>query len=416
MDRNRPEIPKRENRAPEDAPPPQEGFYDDYYPDPEALAAEEEARAQEAREQYYAQRDAYYARRDAYYARRDAYYAKREAEEAEADWYYPTRPRRPRREDTDQRDYQPEDMYDSAGPVRRSRTKRRARRAMRFLRTLLLLTLIAALVLMLTGEQPVLAEEGRARIPGRSTILLAGTDQEGQTTDNILLLALDQSAGTASLLSIPGEIGFRGDGELRLSDVYGAAGGGRGGMDALRSAVRDVVGFLPDGYLLLDLDVLSEAVDLLGGVEFDIPPDYADRAAELYQDIRSGLQHLTGRQVMELFRARIGGGSDPEQLRVQRQVVREALRQWFHSDRWKVFPKLWELFRSRMTSDLSFRQVMWIARVLAKSDLGAMQDAVVPGELTLPPGAEEDDPTLRGLYLVDGEALAALLAAYSPYE
>ncbi len=407
----------QQNRIPQNDPPPaQEGYYDDYYPDPEAVAAEEEARAQEAREHYYAQRDAYYARRDAYYARRDAYYARREAEEAEADWYYPTRPRRPRREDTDQRDYQPEDMYDSAGPVRRGRTKRRARRAMRLLRTLLLLTLVAALVLMLTSVQPVLPEEGRVRIPGRSTILLAGTDQEGRTTDNILLLALDQSAGTASLLSIPGEIGFQGDEALRLAAVYGAAGGGPGGMDALRSAVRDVVGFLPDGYVLLDLDVLSEAVDLLGGVEFDVPSDFADRAAELYQDIRSGLQHLSGRQVMELFRTRIGGGSDPEQLRVQRQVIREALRQWFDSDRWKVFPKLWELFRSRMTSDLSFRQVMWIARVLAKSDLGAMGEAVIPGELTLLPGAEEDEPQARPLYLVDNEAKAALLAAYSPYE
>ncbi len=407
----------QQNRIPQNDPPPvQEGYYDDYYPDPEAVAAEEEARAQEAREHYYAQRDAYYARRDAYYARRDAYYARREAEEAEADWYYPTRPRRPRREDTDQRDYQPEDMYDSAGPVRRGRTKRRARRAMRLLRTLLLLALAGALVLMLTSVQPVLPEEGRTRIAGRSTILLAGTDQEGVRTDNILLLALDQPSGTASLLSIPGEIGFQGDDTLRLCDVYGAAGGGSGGMDALRSAVRDVVGFLPDGYVLLDMDVLSEAVDLLGGVEFEIPSEYADRAAELYQDIRSGLQHLSGRQVMELFRTRIGGNSDPEQMRVQRQVVREALRQWFHSDRWKVFPKLWELFRSRMTSNLSFRQVMWIARVLAKSDLGAMAEAVVPGELTLPPGAGEDDSQVRPLYLVDADALAALLDAYSPYE
>ena len=388
--------------------PPQEGLYDDYYPD----EAAEEERYLAGQRDYYARKDAYYAQRDAYYARRDAYYARQEArrEEEEAYEAYENTPRPPRRKHrVDPVEYEPEDDYDD--PVRRRRSRRRARRRGRLFRRLLFLVLAAALVLMLMGTAPVRPEAGRTRIPGRSTVLLAGTDEEGYRTDTLMLLSLDQRRGTASLLSIPRDTYAPVYATPKINSAYGAAGGGEAGMEELMESVRSVLGFAPDGYVLLDLDVVAEAVDMLGGVDFEVPDDirYWDAIEKLYVDLKAGLQHLSGEQVLGLLRFRSGyPTADIGRTEVQRDFVKQALQQWLKPERLKALPQLWELFRTKIDSDLSFRQILWIARVLAKSDLGAMRTDVVPGWADM---AGESS-----VYMVDKEALAALLPDYSPYE
>ena len=396
----------------EDAPvPAPEGYYDDYYPEEDPYTAGGAHLTEEARERYYAERDAYYAQRDAYYAQRDAYYARREVEEDEEEgWETAPAPVRRRRAETDPRDYLPEDTYAEPDPVRQRQLRRRSRRRGRVFRRLLLLLLAAALVLMLTGQAPVRAEEGRSRIPGRSTVLLAGTDREGYRTDTIVLLTLDQHAGTASLLSIPRDTYAPAYAVPKINSAYGAAGGGERGMEELMGQVKNVLGFSPDAYVLVDMDVLTEAVDLLGGLDFDVPQDmqYVDLAQDLIIDLRAGLQHLTGDQVMQLLRFRSGyANADIGRTEVQRSFLKEAVRQWLKPSNLKVFPQLWSLFREKTVSDLSFRELMWIARVLVKADREDMEAAVLPGWADMAGDAS--------VYMVDQTALQAMLPAYSPY-
>lgn len=406
MKKNKDPNPKYED-GPAPAP---EGYYDDYYPEEDPYAAGGAHLTPEARERYYAERDAYYAQRDAYYAQRDAYYARREVEEDEEEGWE-LAPVRRRRAETDPRDYLPEDTYAETDPFRQRQLRRRSRRRGRTFRRLLFLVLAAALVLMLTGTAPVRAEEGRSRIPGRSTVLLAGTDREGYRTDTILLVSLDQRAGTAALLSIPRDTYAPAYTVPKINSAYGAAGGGERGMEELMGQVRSILGFSPDAYVLVDMNVLSEAVDLLGGLDFNVPQDmqYMDLAQDLIIDLRAGLQHLTGDQVMQLLRFRSGyANADIGRTEVQREFLKEALKQWFKPSNLKIFPQLWTLFREKMVSDLSFRELMWIARVLVKADREDMEAAVLPGWADMAGDAS--------VYMVDQTALPTLLPTYSPYE
>lgn len=64
----------------------------------------------------------------------------------------------------------------------------------------------------------------------------------------------------------------------KINSACGFAGGGKDGMEELMTQVSKLTGFMPDGYALVDLDAFVKIVDLMGGVDFNVPMDmrYSD--------------------------------------------------------------------------------------------------------------------------------------------
>lgn len=85
---------------------------------------------------------------------------------------------------------------------------------------------------------------------------------------------------------------------MKINSVY--AGGGKDGMERLAARLKDLFGFPVDGYVLVDLEAFQKTVDLVGGVEFDVPMDmnYEDPSQNLYIHLQKGLQTLDGEQAM----------------------------------------------------------------------------------------------------------------------
>ncbi|MBR6208572.1 MAG: LCP family protein [Oscillospiraceae bacterium] len=409
---------KHSQRKRPDPIPPQEDLYADYYPEPDPYTSGGAHLTPEERERYYAERDAYYAQRDAYYARRDAYYARREAQEAREsrepeEWedrgesYEEAPAPRPRRR-TDPRDYEPED--DIPEPKKRQTRRRHRRRSRRALRRTLWLLLLAGLVLLLMGTAPVRNPGGAAREPGHSTILLAGTDRGGSRTDTIMLLSLERGE-RLRLLSIPRDTYVPNYSSYKLNAVYGAVGGGEAGMELLMDETAKILGFAPDGYALVDMDVVTRAVDILGGVDYDVPQDmdYDDPSQDLSIHLHAGEQHLNGEQVLGLLRFRSGyADADIGRTAVQRDFLRQALGQWLRPAHLRQLPALLSLYQENVTSSLRFRHLMWIVRVLIKADLKDMESQVLPGWPDMVNGSS--------VYMADQSAAAELLREYSPYK
>ena len=144
----------------------------------------------------------------------------------------------------------------------------------KFLLVVLLIIALLTGVLFLVAKQPVDANCDLARKRGNSTILLAGTDASGDRTDTIMLLNIDRKAGKLSLMSIPRDTKVNSTyTPHKINAAYGVNGSGEQGMDALMEYVSECIGFRPDGYMLIDLNVFVELVDLMGGVRFDVPCD-----------------------------------------------------------------------------------------------------------------------------------------------
>ena len=399
---------------------PQEDYFADWNTPPEEYPAAGRHLSPEAREEYYAERDAYYARRDAYYAQRDAYYAQREREEQladdedsedEYDEEYADEEAAPESEEEEDVSYAPEDAPAALPEPGGKPKKKKRRRKGGFLRFLVTVVLLAIIAVVLVGKAPVRNPDNLDRISGRSTILLCGTDEDGTRTDTILLLTIDRSEGSIRLLSIPRDTYAPAYYVPKINSAYGAVGGGEKGMEQLMEQVKNVVGFMPDAYALVDLTAFVEAVDLLGGLDFDVPMDmdYDDPTQNLYIHLQAGEQHLTGEQLMWVVRFRSGyANADIGRTEVQRAVVKAAMKQWMRPQTLAALPGLWKIYQENLTTDLSARNLVWMARALLKGVGGDIEANVLPGYATMVGDAS--------VYMIDTYAASAILPDYSPYK
>ena len=157
-------------------------------------------------------------------------------------------------------------------------------------------------------EEDVPTEQPKALRDGVYNILICGTDGDGYRTDTIIVAHLDANTHTVALLSIPRDtpVATGGGGLMKINSVY--AGGGTDGMERLASRLHSLLGFPVDGYVLVDLEAFKKTVDLVGGVDFDVPQDmnYEDASQDLYIHLKKGPQHLDGEKAMELVRFRKG--------------------------------------------------------------------------------------------------------------
>ena len=289
--------------------------------------------------------------------------------------------------------------------------KKKKHRFLKFLLIVLLLLAAAAIALWLFGRQPEGDSLGEHR-DGCASILLAGTDADGGRTDTMMLLYLDRDAGEMNLLSLPRDTYTSMDISVpKLNAAYGVGGGGKKGMETLLDYTEECIGYRPDGYILVDLDGFSRLVDLMGGVRFNVPMDmqYDDPAQDLHIDLQAGEQKLNGREAMWVVRYRSGYAmADLDRVQVQRDFIRAALDQWLSvRNIWKA-PAAAGLVTANTTTNLSLRELSWIARTAKAIGTGNMRADTLPGEA--------DDVGDGSYYILWPETTAGLVNEhYNPY-
>lgn len=266
-------------------------------------------------------------------------------------------------------------------------------------------------IMLLLAKQPVASDGLGARKDGCSTILLAGTDESGDRTDTIMLLNVNRRERRISVMSIPRDTKVNSSyTPHKINGAYGVNGKNEDGMDALMDYVSDCVGFRPDGYILIDLDVFIDLVDLMGGVEFDVPCDmyYNDASQDLFINLTAGLQELDGEQAMGLVRFRSSYAmADLERVNVQRNFISAALDQWISlKNLWKL-PSAARLMSANTITNLSTRNLVWLAESVAICGTDDIQMMTIPSNLSG-----------DGMYvLVDPwEAVDTVNECFNPYE
>lgn len=284
---------------------------------------------------------------------------------------------------------------------------------------LIVLVLLAAalgLCLVLLPEAPQTERPLGLRKDGACTVLLCGTDAEGTRTDTMMLLYVNPKAHELNLVSLPRDtLTYTAAGNYaKLNSAFGRNNGGEDpaeGMNALMDYVADIVGFRPDGYMLVDLDCFVEAVDTMGGVDFDVPQDmyYADPSQDLLIDLQAGYQHLNGREAMGLVRFRKGYSTqDLGRVEVQREFITACMKQWLTPAKAFRLPGLLHILAENSTTDLTLRNYLYLGLGAWRSGFGNMQTATLPGYADM-----VEDASVYVLYPYD---TADLVNAYcNPY-
>ena len=261
-------------------------------------------------------------------------------------------------------------------------------------------------------EEDVPTEQPKALRDGVYNILICGTDGDGYRTDTIIIAHLDANNHTVALLSIPRDtpVATGNGGLMKINSVY--AGGGTDGMERLASRLQSLLGFPVDGYVLVDLEAFKKTVDLVGGIDFDVPQDmnYDDASQDLHIHLQKGMQHLDGEKAMELVRFRKGYASqDIQRTQVQQQFLKALAKQCLSVGSLTKLKEFADIFVEYVTTNLTTGNMVWFGKELLACDFDAMQTYTAEGE-----GAMINGASYYPLYA--GRLLEIVNAAFNPYD
>ena len=281
--------------------------------------------------------------------------------------------------------------------------------------TALALTLALVVgVLLFVGsflKMPVSQESLGSRKENTCTILLCGTDKDGTRTDTMMLVYLDGNEDRVGLLSLPRDTLTITDSgkKAKLNSAYGRNGCGEKGMDWTMTYVQRIIGYRPDGYILVDMELVPKIVDLMGGV--DVHLDHHIRVhtdgVEVY--VPAGDAHLNGEEVLATLRYRAGYyNADLGRVEVQRMVIKECMKQWVTPAKLALLPQALDLIQEESLTDLTVGNFLWIGKTIL-TGLDNMTSDTLPGYADMRGGAS--------YFILYRDQVAELVnQSYNPYQ
>lgn len=167
---------------------------------------------------------------------------------------------------------------------------------------------------------------------GKFNILLMGEDNVdgSRRSDTILFITVDIDDKNIRVLSLPRDtrVMIPGHGTQKLNHAFAY-----GGQDLMRATVTNYLGEPILYYMIVDYDSFPAFVDMLGGVEIDVPKRmrYVDRAGGLDINIQPGLQTLDGKTALHFVRFRKDALGDIGRIQRQQQFLKAMLKRAYAS-------------------------------------------------------------------------------------
>lgn len=215
----------------------------------------------------------------------------------------------------------------------------------------------------------------------RINVLLLGIDlrcdEDGPThTDTMMVVTIDPVDHTAAALSLPRDlwVSIPNFDLNRINQAYflGELNQYPGGGAALAvETVEGILGIPIHYYSAVNFDAFIEFVDLIGGIDIEVPeaiddPTYPDRCYgfEPFQ-IQAGTHHLSGAETLKYARTRATFGGDIDRAGRQQQVmlaVRDSILDVDMVPRLIVqAPQLWQSFQNNVRTNMPLDTAIQLA-------------------------------------------------------
>ncbi|MCL2747404.1 MAG: LCP family protein [Oscillospiraceae bacterium] len=239
-------------------------------------------------------------------------------------------------------------------------------------------------------DDPENGEGGGSPLPGRVddehregvyTFILAGTDKHGYHTDVLMVAALDADNKTLNIMSIPRDTQVpvaRSTKKVNSAWLFGE-------IDQLRDELSTVIGFIPDYYVVIDLDGFVALVDEIGGVDFDVPQNmnYEDPEQGLFIHLQKGPQKLYGDQAIQLVRFRRYREGDIKRVEVTQNFLKETVKQTLNVNNLVRVPALAKIVRENVKTDLSLTALIELGEHLMNLDNDNIVFHTLPGDYAM---------------------------------
>lgn len=142
----------------------------------------------------------------------------------------------------------------------------------------------------------------------------------------MIVVNIDPVKRRVNLVSIPRDLFYN---NRKINEIYSIYG-----MEELKRTLAFITGYHIDKYILIDMYVFIEVVDLIGGIDVHLDKPVVDPTYKTYDGgrwgtmyYRAGDHHLYGRQALRLARSR---NTSSDFARAERQhVILEAIKNKF---------------------------------------------------------------------------------------
>ncbi len=253
---------------------------------------------------------------------------------------------------------------------------------------------------------------------GTINVLLLGSDRRpGETiarTDVMMIAAIFPDEPSVSLISIPRDyyawIPTWGLDKINTAYLRGAKSGYPGGGPGMIKAVIEYNFGLPiHYYALVDFNGYRSIVDAVGGVEIavecpfhDTYPDDESPTGQTDIDLEPGIHHLDGKYALWYVRSR-WNTSDFDRHRRQQQVIRALYHKALSENMLPRVPELWGAYEETVETDMAMTDVVYLASVAARLDMGNVKSRFIRGgyllqSMTAPNGGAVLAPNHEALY------------------
>ena len=212
-------------------------------------------------------------------------------------------------------------------------------------------------------------------------------------SDTIIVCSYNPKTQKASMLSIPRDTYV--ENEKYKYSVYNKINslysGGKTPEKTL-AAVNEITGLDIKYYILVDTKALKKLVDLIGGVEFDVPRDmdYDDDDQNLHIHLKGGYQTLNGDQAEQVVRFRHNndgssysyeyGNEDYGRMRTQRNLIISVAKQTIKLKNVTEINNIINIMKEDVKTNIDFNMLIDYIPYAVNMDLNTIQTAQLPGE------------------------------------
>lgn len=212
-------------------------------------------------------------------------------------------------------------------------------------------------------------------------------------SDTIIACTYNPKTQKASMLSIPRDT-YVTNGKYKysaLNKINCVYNGGENPEKTVQ-AVNELTGLNIKYYVLVDTEALIKLVDLIGGVEFNVPIDmnYDDSSQDLHIHLKKGYQTLTGEQAEQVVRFRHNnngssysyeyGNEDYGRMRTQRDLIIAVAKQTIQLKNVKEIKNMLNIMKEDVKTNVDFNMLLDYIPYAVNINLDLIQTAQLPGE------------------------------------
>ena len=238
------------------------------------------------------------------------------------------------------------------------------------------------------GSRP----QGNAiRDPNKYTFLILANDDGNGNTDTIMVGTFDCLKHTFDIINIPRDTMVNVSWSIKKVNSILAymQFRHRGEDDALEKAMNDtidelakIIGFRIDYWFVLDLRAFIKLVDEVGGVDFYVPVNmnYDDYDQNLHIHYQRGIQHLNGRQALEVVRFRNTYASgDIGRISVQQDFLTAAAQQILDKRSSLNVFDLADILINYVDTNMALNDLVWFGRQFLEMNADSITFVTMPG-------------------------------------